>query len=87
MLILFFLTSLINIIELTGIVNKYKKHNINRVLNVKKIRETKVIQKLNKIKIVNFDYIEIFFNEKVGILLIRENAISIVRYGVKFLIS
>tara|TARA_B110000211_G_scaffold143402_1_gene163686 strand:- start:31 stop:294 length:264 start_codon:yes stop_codon:yes gene_type:complete len=87
LLILFFLTSLINIIELTGIVNKYKKHNIKRVLNVKKIRETKVIPKLNKIKIVNFDDIEIFFNEKVGILLIKENATTIVRYGEKFLIS
>ena len=40
----------------------------------------------NKIKTVDLGEIDIFFSDKVGILLTNKTAIKIVKYGVKFFI-
>ena len=61
--------------------------NINNVSNVKNIKDTNDIPIASKIKIVLSDGIEIFLNEYVGILLIKANATTNVRYGTIILTS
>ena len=41
----------------------------------------------NKMKTVNLGAIDIFFKDRVGILLINKKAIIIVKYGVSFMTS
>ena len=51
-----------------------------------KINETNITPIPNKIKTVNLGVIEIFFNEKVGTLLIKKKATNIVIQGDRFFI-
>ena len=57
-------------------------HFKSSVSKVKNITDTKVIPATSKIKIVREGLILIFLNEYVGILLINNNEIIIVRMGV-----
>ena len=50
------------------------------------IKEINIIPIPNKIKAVAFGEIDIFFNDKVGILLTNKKATKIVKYGLKSLI-
>ena len=70
-----------------GIDIKYTIPKIKRVSRVQKSKAIKTTPIPNNKKTVALGEIAIFFNDKVGILLTNKNAISIVKYGVNFLIS